>query len=114
MSLLFFNLEQRLQLTPVIISQVCVSPDYILVPRAHQDRLVEALKYAYSSFFPKGGLDADSQLSTIINPAHHDRLEKLLRSSGGKIISGGTSQEKRRIDISILRDVALNDSVMEE
>ena len=94
--------------------EVCVAPDYVLVPRAAEERVVEALKKAYTSFFPKGGLDPSSDLATIVNPAHFDRLTKLLQVSKAKAVTGGDSQKPSRIDLTILRDVSLADSVMEE
>jgi aldehyde dehydrogenase (NAD+)/aldehyde dehydrogenase (NAD(P)+) len=32
--------------------QVCVAPDYVLVPRSFQDQLVDALKETYVSLIP--------------------------------------------------------------
>ncbi|KAF8582940.1 aldehyde dehydrogenase [Ramaria rubella] len=95
--------------------QICVAPDYVLVPRAHQERVVEAFKKAYRSFFPKGGLDDSSHLATIVNPMHFDRLEKLLqRCETSKVVTGGGLQKSARLDLTILRDVALDHAVMED
>jgi aldehyde dehydrogenase (NAD+) len=93
-----------------------VAPDYILVPRAHQDAAVEAFKKAYRTFWPhpKGALDPLSEMGAILNIQHHARLTELLRRTKGNVVHGGSSEGTRRIDPTLVADVGLDDVLMEE
>ncbi|KAJ7621736.1 Aldehyde/histidinol dehydrogenase [Mycena polygramma] len=96
--------------------QLCVSPDYILVPRAYQDAAVEAFKKAYHTLWPhpKGALDPLSEMAAILNPHHHARIMELLGRTQGNIVHGGNTEGTRRIEPAIVSDVALNDALMED
>jgi aldehyde dehydrogenase (NAD+) len=93
-----------------------VAPDYILVPRAHQNAAIEAFKKAYRTFWPhpKGALDPLSEMGAILNPHHHTRLMELLRRTQGNIVHGGNTEGTKRIEPTLVADVGLNDSLMEE
>ncbi|KAJ7938365.1 Aldehyde/histidinol dehydrogenase [Mycena leptocephala] len=95
--------------------QTCVAPDYILVPRTHQDAVVEAFKKAYLTFWPhpKGALDPLSEMGTIMNPHHHARLTELLGRTQGKVVHGGAAEGTKRIEPTVLTDVGPNDALME-
>ncbi|KAF8172803.1 Aldehyde/histidinol dehydrogenase [Mycena galopus ATCC 62051] len=96
--------------------QVCVAPDYILVPRAHQETAVEAFKKAYRTFWPhpKGALDPLSEMGSILNPHHHERLMELLRRTQGNIVHGGNAEGTKRIEPTLVTDVGLDDALMED
>ncbi|KAF7326639.1 Aldehyde dehydrogenase [Mycena venus] len=96
--------------------QICVAPDYILVPRGHQDAAVEAFKKAYKTFWPhpKGALDPLSEMGAILNPHHHARLMELLRRTQGKIVHGGNAEGTKRIEPTVVVNVGLNDALMED
>ena len=68
--------------------QLCVSPDYILVPKAHQDAFVAAVKKAYAQFYPEGALHSSATL-TGVHPTARDRLKGLLASAQGELGVGG-------------------------
>ncbi|KAJ7263482.1 aldehyde dehydrogenase [Mycena rebaudengoi] len=93
--------------------QLCVAPDYVLIPRAHQDAFIEALKASYNEFFPEGSLKSSS-MSNIINPHHHARVMDLVKRTKGQVALGGGTMGTEKIEITVLRDVAGNDSTMEE
>ncbi|SKB84446.1 coniferyl aldehyde dehydrogenase [Luteibacter sp. 22Crub2.1] len=52
--------------------QVCVSPDYALVPRKHVDAFVDALSRSVASMFPT--LRDNPDYTSIVNERHHGRL----------------------------------------
>jgi aldehyde dehydrogenase (NAD+) len=99
-----------------LVIQICVAPDYILVPRAQQDAVVAAFKKAYQTFWPhpKGALDPLSEMGAILNPHHHARLTELLGRTQGTIAHGGNSEGTKRIEPTVVTDVKLNDALMEE
>ncbi|KAJ7802239.1 Aldehyde/histidinol dehydrogenase [Mycena olivaceomarginata] len=72
--------------------QICVAPDYILVPRAQQDAV----------------------MGSILNPHHHARLTELLGRTQGTIAHGGNSEGTKRIEPTVVTDVKLNDALMED
>ena len=97
--------------------QICVAPDYALVPRGKVARFVEGLKKAHREFFPDvkyHPLTGENPLCNIINPTHHARLVNLLRRTRGKLVLGGETREDKSIAPAILIDVPVDDVLMEE
>ncbi|KAA1467037.1 aldehyde dehydrogenase [Dentipellis sp. KUC8613] len=93
--------------------QVCVSPDYLLVPRGAQDALVEAFREAYDEFFPNGSIGSDSY-GRIINQRHFDRLQDLLARTKGTIAVGGKLDAATLgIEPTVIKDVEDGDSLLE-
>jgi aldehyde dehydrogenase (NAD+) len=113
--------------------QVCVAPDYILVPRTFQDKLIEALREAYvpisdamfmlahlsflfshGTFYPDGPAKSDS-FSRIVSPRHFARIKGLLDTTKGTIVIGGeTDADTKYIAPTIVKDVKGDDSLMSE
>lgn len=98
--------------------QLCIAPDYALVPRAMVGRFVEGLKKAHKEFFPDEVKDhpltGEIPLSNIVNPAHHARLVDILRRTKGRVVFGGEIREGKSIAPTILTDVPVDDVLMEE
>lgn len=94
--------------------QLCVSPDYVLCPRAKVDEFVAGLLKAHKQFWPKGPLHPESQWGKIVNPAHHARLKSLIERTKGKIVIGGEVEGDQRIAPTVVRDVTFDDSLMED
>ena len=95
--------------------QLCVSPDYVLVPRSVAKPFYAALKKAYASFFPIDPLDQESKWGKLVNEANFKRVKRLLDSTKGEVILGGKSDSSSlRIALTIVADVKLDDSLMEE
>ncbi|KIK94969.1 hypothetical protein PAXRUDRAFT_33229 [Paxillus rubicundulus Ve08.2h10] len=97
--------------------QICVSPDYVLVPREKQDELVEGFEKAYQAFFPNGALD-DSHYGSIVNEMHFNRLSSLLdRTKGEKVtrvMEGRKDVTRKRFEPTVVKDVKGGDSLLEE
>ncbi|KAM5541774.1 hypothetical protein V8D89_004503 [Ganoderma adspersum] len=98
--------------------QLCIAPDYAVVPRAKVGRFVEGLKKAHKEFFPDAERDhpltGEIPLSNIVNPTHHARLVDILRRTKGKVVFGGEIREDKSIAPTILTDVPVDDILMEE
>jgi aldehyde dehydrogenase (NAD+) len=84
------------------------------VPRTHQDALVAAFQKAYDSFWPhpKGPLDEKSELAHIIYSRAQTRLQNLISDTRGTIVMGGR-YEGKRIEPTIVKDVKLDDVLMD-
>lgn len=92
--------------------QTCIAPDYLLVNQNIKKDLIAALQKTLKEFY--GDNPAKSpDYSRIINHRHFERLTKFLNN--GKIIVGGeTNSAEKYIAPTILDEVALTDSVMQE
>ncbi|KAG2740391.1 aldehyde dehydrogenase [Suillus brevipes Sb2] len=94
--------------------QICVAPDYILVQRDKQDELVKAFQKHYNAFFPDGALDSPL-FGSIVSELHHKRLTSLLsRTKGEIVLQGRADAARRRLEPTIVKDVADGDSLLEE
>ncbi|XP_014243564.1 aldehyde dehydrogenase family 3 member B1-like isoform X2 [Cimex lectularius] len=92
--------------------QTCIAPDYILCSKDIQSKLVEELKKGIEEFFGEKPLDS-KDICSIINEVHFKRLCSLLKE--GTIVVGGNIREKdRKIAPTVLTDVKLKESVMED
>ncbi|KAI0263486.1 aldehyde dehydrogenase [Gloeopeniophorella convolvens] len=92
--------------------QVCVAPDYILIPHAAQGAFIEALKEAAEEFFPQGALNSDSY-GSIVSPNHYKRLTGILKRSTATIAFGGEVDGHSRIAPTIFRDVTEGDALLD-
>jgi len=73
---------------------------------------VTAIESNYSTYFPNGTLNTPD-MSKIINGNHHKRVLNLLATSKGqKILGGGHNQD--RIELTVLRDVPVDDPLVKE
>jgi coniferyl-aldehyde dehydrogenase len=74
--------------------QVCVSPDYALVPENEVERFVAAYDKAVRAHYPQGPASAD--FTSVINERHYGRLSALLdeaRAKGAQVVEVGVNPE---------------------
>jgi coniferyl-aldehyde dehydrogenase len=77
--------------------QICVAPDYVLVPEGQVEAFVSAYDKAVRALYPNGPASRD--YTSIINTRHYDRLRGLLDEAGARgarIIEVGNSPEGAR------------------
>lgn len=92
--------------------QICVAPDYVLVPESLRVPLIEALQRAITRFY---GPDPQSSTSygRIVNQQHFARLLAFMRE--GRIVSGGQSDAADRyIAPTVLTDLPPDAAVLQE
>jgi aldehyde dehydrogenase (NAD+) len=92
--------------------QMCIAPDYILVPPELKDKLIEELIIALQAFY---GADAENSAhyGKIINEKQFDRLVAYLKE--GKIVYGGKiNRNKLFIEPTIMVDVDPAAKIMQE
>ncbi|KAJ6531227.1 aldehyde dehydrogenase [Mycena capillaripes] len=98
--------------------QTCVAPDYVLVPKAAQDSLVDAMKTAYASFYPEttGAAPTPPQnVTKLVSQQAFKRVNGLLQATKGTIVVGGEAEEAQKyIAPTIVKDVKVDDSLMSE
>ncbi|KAG2105523.1 aldehyde dehydrogenase [Suillus discolor] len=94
--------------------QTCVAPDYVLVQRDKQDALIKAFQKHYDSFFPNGALDSPF-FGSIGSDLHHKRITSLLsRTKGEVVLKGRSDAARRKLEPTIVKNVAEGDSLLEE
>jgi aldehyde dehydrogenase (NAD+) len=85
----------------IMAGQVCLAPDYVLVPHALQDKLVNAIAANFKAFYDPAdaGVKASNDFSRIINPHHTKRIAGLIadaKAKGAKVAYGGETDESAR------------------
>jgi coniferyl-aldehyde dehydrogenase len=102
--------------------QVCLAPDYVLLPENRVDEFAAAAQSAVAGMFPGGIMDNDDYTS-IVNERHFSRLHSHLedaRNKGAKIIdlspagSEAPTQVAHKIPPCLIRDVSDDMSVMQD
>ncbi|RMF13142.1 MAG: coniferyl aldehyde dehydrogenase [Alphaproteobacteria bacterium] len=102
--------------------QICLAPDYMLVPRERRDEIIEGLAEAASSFYPQ--IKNNPDYTAIINERHKQRLEGYVedarrRGAQIRIVNPGdenfsADDNSRMMPLHILWDVTDEMQVMRE
>jgi coniferyl-aldehyde dehydrogenase len=77
--------------------QICVAPDYALVPEDDVERFVAAYDKAVRAHYPDGPASGD--FTSVINERHYGRLRALLddaRARGARVVEVGANPEAAR------------------
>lgn len=95
--------------------QICVAPDYVLIPREAQDNFIEQLKKVHKEFLPDGDALKSESYARMVSEGHAARIKKLIDNTKGKIVLGGENDVQAKfIAPTVIRDVPLDDITMEE
>ncbi|MCU6453532.1 coniferyl aldehyde dehydrogenase [Sphingomonas sp. A2-49] len=101
--------------------QICLAPDYVLVPAAQEQALVDGLTAAATAMYPT--LLANPDYTSVINDRHHRRLTDWLddaRGKGARIETVNPANEdfgasnSRKMPLHIVRDVTDDMTLMQE
>jgi aldehyde dehydrogenase (NAD+) len=93
--------------------QTCLSPDYVLVHRSVQNRLIaEMTDWLEQSYGPNPRTSPD--IARIINDRHFDRITRLLHGAGEIVVGGDSDRDARYIAPTIIRDPDPNHPLMNE
>ncbi len=99
--------------------QVCVSPDYILVPRGKVDAFADAFIKAFTKHYPSLADNAD--YTSIITDRQHDRLLDTVRDAeekGATVMRVNPADERfdhtRKLPMHVIKDVSDDMRVMRE
>ncbi len=101
--------------------QICLAPDYMLVPSAQEEAVVDGLKAAVTAMYPT--LLANPDYTAIINDRHYQRLNDWLddaRAKGATIDTVNPGNEDfsasnaRKMPLHIVRDATDDMIVMQE
>jgi len=88
--------------------QVCVAPDYVLVPQGKAQVFAESVRRAFERLYPDPGTSAD--YTSIISDRHAQRLQELLadaRAKGATVLSCQSSADSpRRLPLQVITGVS--------
>jgi len=91
--------------------QTCIAPDYVLVNRVVADAFIDKVTDAVAAF--RAGETASGL--RIVNGRQFDRLDSLIRSTTGTIVTGGgTDAGTLSIEPTVIVDPAPTDAVMSD
>ena len=97
--------------------QVCISPDYLLVPEEKLEEICSRLKSQITDWYGESPIE-NQDLGCIINTNHFDRLEKLLIDSANKGAiakhGGKGDRSKLKFEPTILINVDSTMMIMNE
>ncbi|MBW4634149.1 MAG: aldehyde dehydrogenase [Iphinoe sp. HA4291-MV1] len=92
--------------------QTCIAPDYLLVDKKIKENLLNEIQKCLLEFYGDNPASS-SDYARIINQKHFDRLTHLLKE--GKVrIGGETNPSELYIAPTVLEDVSLTASIMQE
>jgi aldehyde dehydrogenase (NAD+) len=92
--------------------QTCIAPDYLLVDKKIKENLLNEIQKRLQEFYEDNPANS-SDYARIIHQKHFDRLVSLLKD--GEIrIGGETNPSELYIAPTVLENVSLTDSVMQE
>lgn len=101
--------------------QICLAPDYMLVPSAREEEVVAGLKEAATAMYPT--LLANPDYTSLVNDRHYQRLHDWLddaRSKGARIEVVNPANEdfgatnSRKMPLHIVRDATDDMTLMQE
>ncbi len=97
--------------------QTCIAPDYVLLPREHQDEFIAAARRVFARMYPD--FDTRAQYASIISERQHQRLihardEAVTRGAHAHVLATGGSDAARRMPPTLLTGVAPDAGVMQE
>jgi coniferyl-aldehyde dehydrogenase len=101
--------------------QICLAPDYMLVPSEKEGEIVDAVVKSASALYP--ALLANPDYTAVINDRHHQRLAEWVedaRAKGGDVITVNPANEdfgasnSRKMPLTIVRNATDDMTVMQE
>ncbi|KAJ6257311.1 Omega-crystallin [Drechslerella dactyloides] len=94
--------------------QVCLAPNYVLVPSSKEAEFVAAISDTWRKFYPEG-MQASADLARLVNNRHFNRIKKMLDESSGEVKVGGCTDEKEKyIDLTLVKVKDENDALMRD
>lgn len=97
--------------------QICMAPDYVLVPAGSEDAFVQAAAAKARDLFP--GVSDNPDYGVIIDAAKHERLKALVADAAAKgarvsVAADADGDNSRRMPLHLLQNVTDSMLVMQE
>lgn len=101
--------------------QICLAPDYVLLPSAEADRFVDAAQRSVAEMYPT--LKDNADYTSVVNQRHYDRLQSYLadaRAKGARVVELNpagedfTQQPHHKIPPTLILDPTDDMKVMQD
>jgi acyl-CoA reductase-like NAD-dependent aldehyde dehydrogenase len=98
--------------------QVCVAPDYVLVPRGHEKEFVVAAREAARKLYPK--VAGNPQYTAILNQRHYDRITGYVTEAqtlGAEVITAEDPElgrQARQLPLTMIINPPADSTVMKD
>jgi len=92
--------------------QTCVAPDYLLVPKGSQQRIVEKISAHLDTFFGRTP-STSPEYSRIVSERHYDRLHGML-GQGTVVVGGQGNRAEKYLAPTLLTEPKLDSPLMQE
>jgi aldehyde dehydrogenase (NAD+) len=97
--------------------QVCVAPDFVIIDKDREDEFVTAFcEQVRASNFGEGSKE-NERWGKIVNERHTERLKRLIDTSGGRVMCGGSDDvdvAARHVPMTVIKDVSPDAPIMKE
>jgi aldehyde dehydrogenase (NAD+) len=94
--------------------QVCIAPDYVLVHEKVLKKFVEKCQEKLKDFFGDPSKLSPFQ-GMMVNKFHTERIQRVIATSGGKIVCGGkVNVEGRHVEPTIILEPSKDSELMRE
>ena len=97
--------------------QICVAPDYVLIPSVRKSAFVDALKQAMMELYP-GAMDTNKDFQRIVAPHHAERIARLVDDAvarGAEVHVGGAHDPQQCfVHPTVLSNVDGQSEILEE
>lgn len=97
--------------------QICVCPDYVLIDESREKEFLDAFSKQVASSNVGVGSKSNPNWGKVANSRHAERLKRLIDTSGGQVICGGSHDvdaAARHVPLTVLRDVNPDAPIMYE
>ena len=101
--------------------QICLAPDYMLVPEELEEEAIDAVKDSVSAMYPT--LLSNDDYTSVINARHRDRLKDMVadaKAKGAEAIEVNPADEdfdnsnRHKLPLTILRNVSDDMAAMQD
>jgi len=96
--------------------QICVSPDYALVPRERVDEFIAGVRATFQRFYD-GRTDGNPDYTAVVHDRHHQRMLGMLddaRAKGARVEACAPIGAGRQMPLHIVTDMTADMAVMKE
>jgi len=97
--------------------QICVAPDFVIIDETREDEFVtEFVNQVRASNFGEGSKN-NERWGKIITERHTERLKRLIDTSGGEVMCGGSADVDvlaRHVPMTVIKNISRDAPVLQE
>jgi len=97
--------------------QTCIAPDYVLIDESRMEEFCEKFAAQVKSSNFGVGSKTNPNWGNIINERHAERLKRLIDTSGGRVVCGGSEDvdtAAKHVPLTVINGVTTDSPIMHE